>query len=143
MTHFFIWKYKTYDINHYVSYDLKRQQIILFIEKAFVSFVKYDSYLLFMKLNLSHIESIFISDVRIDDLTISHVIDKMKISVLHRNWSADLDKTSMIRATWMFFDNAIKMYVTTDQTDIDEEIIQQRHEDYYYKWWRDLHCLMS
>lgn len=38
-----------------------------------------------MKLNLSHIKSIFISDVRIDDLTISHVIDKIKISVLHRN----------------------------------------------------------
>ncbi len=38
-----------------------------------------------MKPNLSHIESIFISDVRIDDLTIPHVIDKMKVSVLHRN----------------------------------------------------------
>ncbi len=39
----------------------------------------------------------------------------------------------MIRATRVFFDNAIKMYVTTGQTDIDEEIVQQRHEDYYYK----------
>lgn len=38
-----------------------------------------------MKLNLSHIESIFISDIRINDLTILHVIDKMKISVLHQN----------------------------------------------------------
>lgn len=36
-----------------------------------------------MKLNLSHIESIFISDIRINDLTILHVIDKMKISFLH------------------------------------------------------------
>ena len=143
MAHSSTWKYKTYGINHYVPYDPNRQQIVLFIEGAFVSFAKYDSYLLFMKPNLSHIESIFISDVRIDDLTIPHVIDKMKVSVLHRNWSADLDKAGMIRATRVFFDNAIKMYVTTDQTDIDEEIVQQRHEDYYYKWWRDLHCLMS
>lgn len=39
----------------------------------------------------------------------------------------------MIRATQVFFDNAIKMYITTDQININEEIIQQHHENYYYK----------
>ncbi len=35
------------------------------------------------------------------------------------------------------------MYINVEEMNIDEMIITQNETDYYYKWWRDLHCLMS
>ncbi len=43
----------------------------------------------------------------------------------------------------MFLENVIKMYINVKKMNINEMIIMQNETDYYYKWWRDLHCLIS
>ncbi len=49
----------------------------------------------------------------------------------------------MIQVTRMSLENVIKMYINVEKMNIDKMIIMQNETDYYYKWWRDLHCLMS
>lgn len=56
------------------------------------------NYLLFMDADAA-IADIPISGVRLDDLSISQVIEHFKASILHRNWPVDFDKNGMIRAT--------------------------------------------
>lgn len=132
-----------YVINHYNVYNSDHSSVVAAVNKMFISYNKYDHYLLFIKSNLNKIKKISTVSICIDDLIIFHVIDKMKTDSLHHNWSANLNKMSMIQATCMLLENVIKMYINVKEMNIDEMIITQNETDYYYKWWRDLHCLMS
>ena len=135
--------FSKYVINYYNIYDSDHSLVVAAVDKTFISYNKYDHYFLFIKSNLSKIEKISTVNIHIDDFIIFHVINKMKTDSLHHNWSADLNKMSMIWTTCMSLENIIKMYINFEKMNIDEMIVTQNETDYYYKWWRDLHCLMS
>jgi len=135
--------YKKYDTSHYTLYDLKNPSPIAPVGGAFVSFGRYDNYRLFINGALNNLGEIPTSGVRIDDLTISRVINTMKASALHRNWPADLNKAGMIRATRVPLGHAAKIYMKEGEVDIDEKVVKKNEEGYFYKWWRGIHCLMG
>jgi len=127
--------FSKYIINHYNVYNSDHSSVVAAVDETFISYDKYDHYLLFIKSNLSKIKKISTVNICIDDLIIFHVIDKMKTDSLHHNWSADLNKISMIQAMHMLLENVIKMYINVEKMNIDEMIITQNETDYYYKWW--------
>ena len=132
-----------YVINYYNVYNFDHSSVVAAVDEMFISYNKYDHYLLFIKNNLNKIEKISTVNICIDDFIIFHVINKIKTDSLHHNWSADLNKMSIIQAIYMLLENVIKMYINVEKMNIDEMIIMQNETDYYYKWWRDLHCLIS
>ncbi len=77
--------FSKYVINHYNVYDSDYSSVVAAVDEAFISYDKYDYYLLFIKSNLSKIKKISTVNICIDDLIIFHVIDKMKTDSLHHN----------------------------------------------------------
>lgn len=136
-------KLRRYKTSFYYRYIPGVSTPIEPVRGPFKAFYYYDHYLLFIQDDLKTVEEVPTSGVRIDDLTISRIIQKFKTCELHRNWPADLDQRGMIRATRMPLGNAAKIWVNAGEADVNGNHLVIGEEGYYYKWWRGLHCLMG
>lgn len=135
--------FRVYKTEYYQLYDHLNPHPVEPVKGPFTSFKAYDEYTLFIRAHLPSIEEIPTSGVRIDDLTISRVISKMKASQLHKNWPADLDRHGMVRATRMPLGLAAKVWVDIGDVDVHGQVIPAGEEGWYYKWWGGIHCLMG
>lgn len=134
--------YAKYNTEFYELYDPENPQTVEPVPGPFRSFGAYDSYKLYSQGQIQNYHDIPTSGVRIDDLTISCVMN-LPATILHRNWPADLDTAGMIRATRMPLGDAAKMWVNIGDTDVEGKVVSKGQEGWYYKWWRGLHCLMG
>ena len=133
-----------FNTTRYKLYDHDNPQNITPAPGSFTGdFSKYDHYVLFVKPILNSIGEIPTRGVRIDDLTLSRVLGKMKDLELNARWPADIDMKGMVRARRVPLGRAAKMWVTAGDVDIDGNVMGVEDEGYYYKWWLGLHCLMG
>ncbi len=128
---------------HYTNYDLVNPAPPPAVFGPFLSFAQYDTYQLYSNPRLKDINTVPTSGVRIDDLTISKVIGNLTQITLHRHWPADLDMRGMIRARRVPLGRAAKMWVDAGTKDIDDMVVNEGEEGYYYKIWGGLHPLMG
>ena len=145
--------YMKYTTEYYKKYDPVNPQIVQPVHGRFRSFGAYDNYKLYTHGQIFNLNDIPTSGVRIDDLTISRVINfsqsdtgrssTLSAKILHKNWPADFDREGMIRATRMPLGYAAKMWVEVGDTDAEGKVVSKGQEGWYYKWWRGLHCLMG
>lgn len=89
------------------------------------------------------IADIPVTGVRLDDLTISRVIELFKASILHKNWPADFDKNGMVRATRVPLGHAAKVWIEEGEQDVDGEVVEAGQAGFYYRWWRGIYCLVD
>ena len=69
------------------------------------------------------------------------MIVEIKTSMLNNDWSIDFDIENMIRVTRVSLDYAAKMWVTLDDEDVDDNVIQNDDDDWYYVWYDFIHIL--
>ena len=134
-----------YNINHYVAYDLvNNDNVDESITHAFVKFENYDHYALYMNSKVFTIEEFLKQKVRFDDFWIVVILSFELSSVkLFKYWSIEFDKNDMIRDTRVSLDYAAKMWIDDETMNVNEVRVEFEKDDYYYKWWRELHSLMS
>ncbi len=132
---------RDYGTSKYQFYDSTNPPDVQPVLHSFVKFGDYNRYSLYVNPYLDNVSDVPTSRVRIDDLTISRIIEHFKPFILSKNWPADLDKASMVRATRMPLGNAAKVWVNAEDIDVEGNTASQDQEGYYYRWWRGLHCL--
>ncbi len=132
---------KKFITENYALYDSNNFLIILFVIHFFVKFDDFKNYALYVNVDLKNIKDVLISYVHLDDLTILRVIKKFNFWDLNKNWSVDFDQASMIHVTCMSLSNAIKIWVSDEYVNANETCATKKNEEYYYKWWRELHYL--
>lgn len=132
-----------YNTDHYNLYDINAPNAIAAYEGPFTKYADYDSYELYINPNLTDVNAVPTSGVRIDDLTISRVLLHFKAAKLCENWPADFDKQGMVRASRVPLGLAAKMWVDVGATDVNGNVVGEDQQGYYYKWYRGVHCLMG
>jgi len=132
---------RDYGTSKYQVYDSINPPNVERVLHPFVKFGDYNDYSLYINPYLDDVSDVPTSCVRLDDLTISRVIEKFNPRDLNKNWPADFDQAGMIRATRMSLGNAAKMWVQDGYVSVDGTRAEKTHQGYYYKWWRGLHCL--
>lgn len=73
-----------YIIEHYRLYDFSNFTTVESMNEAFVSFAKYDNYHLYINSTLRNIKKILIADMRLNDLTISKILDSLSFRALNK-----------------------------------------------------------
>ena len=130
-----------YSTAHYELYDHKSPQMTRPVPGIFTNFADYDHYTLYVNPSLQNPLEVPTSGVRVDDLTISRVIEYFTAANLNKNWPADFDPRGMVRAIRMPMGAAAKAWMDVGEKDINGEVLVHGEEGYYYKWWRGIHCL--
>ena len=111
------------------------------VRGPFVSYSKYDNYQLFIEPQLTDLDTIPTSGVRLDDNTLAKVLAVKKAKFLTHAWPADIDQLGMVRATRVPLGIAAKVFVEAGQKDITGLQVNVGEEGWYYLWWRGLHLL--
>ncbi len=132
---------KKFIIRNYALYDSDNSLIISSVNHLFIKFDDFKNYALYINADLKDIKDVLISCVHLDDLTILHVIEKFNSWDLNKNWSVDFDQANMIRVIHMSLSNAIKIWVSDEYVNVNEIRANKKNEEYYYKWWCELHHL--
>lgn len=137
-------RYQKYVTEWYEVYDPTNPQTGEPVLGPFRSFGAYDDYRLYTHGQIFNLNEIPTSGVRIDDLTISRVINfnqadtgrlsTLSAKTLNKNWPADFDREGMIRATRMPLGYAAKMWVNVGDTDVEGRVVSKGQEGWYYKW---------
>jgi len=76
---------RDYDIFKYQFYDSINSFDVQSVLYSFVKFEDYNRYFLYVNLYLDNVSNVFIFRVRIDDLTISCIIEHFKSFILSKN----------------------------------------------------------
>ena len=135
--------YLQYNTEFYLPYDHSNPTAPPAVPGPFVGFWKYNAYHLYSNPHLTNFHSVPTSGVRIDDLTISKVIQHFSRKALHNQWPADFDTLGMIRASRVPLGHAAKLWVDRGIQDIHGDTVDIGEEGYYYKFWRGLHPLVG
>ena len=130
-----------FDTFHYRIYDSIIMSLSLLISNLFVKYNNYDHYLLYANSNVAKIHDVSNNDLKVNDLVISRMIVEIKTSMLNNDWSIDFDIKDMIRVTRVFFDYVAKIWMISNDEDVDDNVIENDDDDWYYVWYDFIHIL--
>ncbi|KAF6231180.1 hypothetical protein HO173_010680 [Letharia columbiana] len=133
--------YLQYNTARYELYDPERRNTGASVDGPFKSFRQYDNYTLYSNPGVQEAKDIPGKGVRLDDLAVALVLTQCGQKTLHENWPAEFDLNGMVRATRVGLGLAAKAYQSEGDVDIDGNVVTKAEEGYYYRWWRDIHCL--
>ena len=128
----------------YASYDLVIKKIVTSIIEKFITFATYINYFLYMNSNLKRKDfktEVSQNDVRLNDRTIAWALTLLSARKLHLRYFIEFNNASMIRAIRVSLKHVYKKFMKTEIVNVYENVISE--EEWYYLWWRNLHCLMS
>ncbi len=130
--------------DHYVLFDLVKQNVEHSVMSRFKSFSQYDDFTLYMNSKLSWTafdDEVSQFKICLNDHTAIITLLILAIKKLHQKYFINFDSARMIRATCVSLRHAHKKKMLVNDIDIDEKVVTE--VVYYYMWWRELHCMMS
>ncbi len=130
--------------NHYVLFNLVKQNVKHSIMSRFKSFSQYDNFTLYMNSKLSWTafdDEVFQFKIHLNDHTAIIILSTFAIKKLHEKYFIDFDSTRMIHAICVSLKHAYKKKMLVNDINIDEKVVTE--VVYYYMWWRKLYCMMS
>ena len=138
-----------FETSRYEVYDLQNPQVLPPVPKYYNQwpkspsfFLKFDKYFLYInpKLTVNGFRSIPTSGVRLDDLSITRVLESgMTAAQLNAAWPAYFDTKGMIRAERKPLGRAAKTWVQYGDRDANRNVIGPGEQGYYYKWYGGIH----
>jgi len=130
--------------DHYVLFDLVKQNVEHSVMSRFKSFSQYDDFTLYMNSKLSWTvldDEVSQFEIRLNDCTAIITLSILAIKKLHERYFINFDSAKMIHAIRVFLRHAHKKKMLVDDINIDEKVVTE--VVYYYMWWRELHCMMN
>ncbi len=130
--------------NHYVLFDLVKQNIKHFITSRFKSFNQYDDFTLYMNFKLSWTvlnDEVFQFKIHLNDYITIIALLILMIKKLHQRYFINFDSIKMIHTIHISLKHVHKKKMLVNDINIDEKVITEII--YYYMWWRKLYCMMS
>ena len=130
--------------DHYVLFNLVKQNVKHSVMSRFKSFSQYDDFTLYINSKLSWTvldDEVFQFEIRLNDHTAIIALSTFAIKKLHKRYFVDFDSAKMIRATCVSLRHAHKKKMLVNDIDIDKKVVTE--VVYYYMWWRELHYMMN
>ena len=136
-------KFKSFNSDHYdawiPNFQFSEREIIKFIESY--NFV--DDYVFFYKIFFTTIDDFFKFEMCLNDYICSQILFIVSHAKFNKYWFVEFDKKNMIKAIKYPLRLAAKMWITSEQTDLNEHVTRPDNAEWYFKWWGGIHCLMS
>ena len=135
--------YLTYSTEKYPIYDAKKKNVGTPVTHSHVKFSDYDGYSLFINHTITSVDQIPKAGVRLDDLTVAFLSQKLSGRALNSYWQSEFDQNGMVRGLRVPLGHAAKEYKRAGDRDLDGNVLTEQDEGWYYMWYRGLHLLFG